>query len=134
MTVTGPYHIKKYADKARAALAEMQKTQRPDDQEGSEIDILVEVQKDLKNALMEGYSPQQIADALASVFPVSIKEILDAAGAKPAQALLDSKQTHILKDEASTSSALEKVETMRARLGRPRKNSSTIGDATVTRK
>ena len=130
MTENSLYHIKTYADKARAALAVMHENQRPDDEEGAEIDVLIEVRDDLKKAILSGYSAQQIADALknASVFQVSIKEILEAAGVT-AQAL-DTKQTKDQRDETTSEGAIAKGNALRARLGRPRK--SVVSGVAVT--
>ena len=78
------YDIEEYAAKVRNALNTLRHSEKPDAaKRGSKEDVLAAVGKDLQALAAEGYSVQQIADAIQkgdifSILPKSIADIVSA--------------------------------------------------------
>ncbi len=80
------YEIAEYVMKTRAALARLREEQRPGEQSGSgtKTDVLRAVREELSELLNEGYTVQQIAEALRNdvfgILPKTITLIVRESG------------------------------------------------------
>jgi len=76
------YDVPLYAEKARAALQRLKASERPGESRISsrKTDVLLAIEKDIKEMIDAGYSPEQIARALSDdafrILPKSITQIL----------------------------------------------------------
>ena len=76
------YDFGEFSEKARKALEKMKATQRPGERGGQvkKTEIIESMKTEIRAMLDDGYSAQQIADALSnSVFPVLPKTITQIA-------------------------------------------------------
>ena len=86
MSAMKRYEIAEYVMKTRAALARLREEQRPGEQSGSgtKTDVLRAVREELSELLNEGYTVQQIAEALRNdvfgILPKTITLIVRESG------------------------------------------------------
>lgn len=76
------FDVAEYAEKARAALAKLEKTQQPGERagKGGKNDVLHAVRSEVKAMLDKGYTTQQIAEAFKSdvfgILPKTITQVM----------------------------------------------------------
>ncbi len=85
------YEIVEYVMKTRAALARLREAQRPGEQggAGTKTDVLRAVREELNGLLNDGYTVQQIAEALRNdvfgILPKTITTIVRESGTSSAR-------------------------------------------------
>jgi hypothetical protein len=91
MSAMKRYEIAEYVMKTRAALNRLREAQRPGEQggAGTKTDVLRAVREDLNGLLNDGYTVQQIAEALRNdvfgILPKTITTIVRESGTSSAR-------------------------------------------------
>ena len=95
------FDIEEYAEKAKAALSKLEKTQQPGEVagKGGKSDVLLAVKDEIKKLLEKGYTSKQIAlafkDDVFGILPKTITEIaVGKRSSKTTAAAKPRKKTH----------------------------------------
>ena len=94
------FDIAEYAEKAKAALSRLEKTQQPGEVagKGGKSDVLLAVKDEIKKLLEKGYTSKQIAlafkDDVFGILPKTITEIAIGKRDNKTNATRKAKKTH----------------------------------------